>query len=254
MFLDPNWFLTANSPIDLIKIILGWKGAEEEFRHWLLLSICNSFLHRTFCLEPEEDKMMSFQNHNGPTDRKTVSSCAKIPVDVFYEPKNIRKVRRSPGRGWTEAAEWPRTIVEWLIRRWKWEALETRTTVSTGPPKSQDFSPCTNAMRSTNEQPWAFLVAGEKAVTHISRSSLTFPRLDYLDSLGGPLRSSKTEGILGGMAHTSSRAVARVYVFFFSRPSRIFLHTFQMKSGESWPNGRKVPTCIWKETTTEWWA
>ena len=36
--------------------------------------------------------------------------------------------------GWTEAAEWPRATVEWLTRRWKSEALGTRTTVSTGPP------------------------------------------------------------------------------------------------------------------------
>jgi hypothetical protein len=54
-------------------------------------------------------------------------------MEVLCEPKNICKVR-GPIVGWTEAAEWPNATVEWLTRRWKSEALGTRTIVSTGPP------------------------------------------------------------------------------------------------------------------------
>ena len=95
MFIESNWFLTTNSPIDLIKD--RWSRGEEEYKKCQLptLSICNPFLHRTFGFVLEEDKIVSFQNH---TDMETVSSCEKIPMEVLYEPKNICTVR-GPGSG-----------------------------------------------------------------------------------------------------------------------------------------------------------
>ncbi|XP_076774654.1 protein SSXA1-like [Arvicanthis niloticus] len=78
--------------------------------------------HETFCLEPEEDKM-SFQNHKGPTDRKTVSSCAKIPVDVFYEPKNIRKAIQDisayfSDEEWGKLTKWQKSAYVYMKRNY----------------------------------------------------------------------------------------------------------------------------------------
>nr|XP_034341163.1 protein SSX4-like [Arvicanthis niloticus] len=95
--------------------------------HWALAALVVESLataeSRTFCLEPEEDKMMSFQNHKGPTDRKTVSSCAKIPVDVFYEPKNIRKAIQDisayfSDEEWGKLTKWQKSAYVYMKRNY----------------------------------------------------------------------------------------------------------------------------------------
>ncbi|XP_076774656.1 protein SSX4-like [Arvicanthis niloticus] len=67
--------------------------------------------------------MMSFQNHKGPTDRKTASSCAKIPVDVFYEPKNIRKAIQDisayfSDEEWGKLTKWQKSAYVYMKRNY----------------------------------------------------------------------------------------------------------------------------------------
>ncbi|XP_028626673.1 protein SSXA1-like isoform X2 [Grammomys surdaster] len=67
--------------------------------------------------------MMSFQNHNDPADMKTVSSCAKIPVDVFYEPKNICKAFQDisayfSDEEWGKLTKWQKSAYVYMKRNY----------------------------------------------------------------------------------------------------------------------------------------
>ncbi|XP_052027572.1 putative protein SSX9 [Apodemus sylvaticus] len=64
--------------------------------------------------------MVSFQNH---TDMETVSSCAKIPVEVFYEPKNICKAFEDisayfSDEEWGKLTKWQKSAYVYMKRNY----------------------------------------------------------------------------------------------------------------------------------------
>ncbi|XP_038956499.1 putative protein SSX9 isoform X1 [Rattus norvegicus] len=67
--------------------------------------------------------MVSFQNHSDPIGTKTVSSCAKIPMEVFCEPKNICKAFQDisayfSDEEWGKLTKWQKSAYVYMKRNY----------------------------------------------------------------------------------------------------------------------------------------
>lgn len=131
MLIESNWFLTTNSPIDLVQD--RWSQGETVYKKYQLptLTVYVQPLPSQdiwFCAWRRQDCVFSKSHWHGNSEF--------LWKDPHGSALWTKEYLQGEGAivGWTEAAEWPRATVEWLTRRWKSEALGTRTTVSTGPP------------------------------------------------------------------------------------------------------------------------
>ncbi|XP_021518989.1 protein SSXA1-like [Meriones unguiculatus] len=72
---------------------------------------------------PEENKMVSFQNHTHTQTKKTESSCAKTPVEVIHKPKKICKAFRDIStyfseEEWAKLTKWQKSAYVYMKRNY----------------------------------------------------------------------------------------------------------------------------------------